>query len=87
MITVGIRELRSQLSEIMQQVRSEGQIVEVTYYGETIARVVPAKRRERTEAEVDVILASLDEIAAEIGREWPDDVSAVEAVREGRRSL
>lgn len=41
MATVGIRELRAKLSRYLQRVR-QGEIVEITDRGMTVARIVPA---------------------------------------------
>ncbi len=82
MITVGIRELKQQTSELIRLVRQEGRQIQVTYRGEVVALLVPVGRSEQT-AGVDT-WASLDVLAAEIGARWPVDVSSVEAVAEGR---
>jgi prevent-host-death family protein len=82
MITVGIRELKQQTSELIRLVRQEGRQIQVTYRGEVVALLVPVERSEQT-ASVDT-WASLDVLAAEIGARWPGDVSSVEAVAEGR---
>lgn len=82
MITVGIRELKQQTSELIRLVRQEGRQIQVTYRGEVVALLVPVGRSEQT-AGVDT-WASLDLLAAEIGARWPEDVSSVEAVAEGR---
>jgi prevent-host-death family protein len=40
MIKIGVRELKNQLSQILQKVRDEGEVVEITYYGQRIAHLV-----------------------------------------------
>ncbi len=82
MITVGIRELKQQTSELIRLVRQEGRQIQVTYRGEVVALLVPVGRSAQT-AGVDT-WASLDVLAAEIGARWPGDVSSAEAVAEGR---
>lgn len=82
MITVGVRELKQQTSELVRLVRQEGHQIRITYRGEVVALLVPVERPER-EAEPSS-WASLDVLAAEIGARWPTDVSSVEAVAEGR---
>jgi prevent-host-death family protein len=52
MISVGVRELREDLSKLLQQVREQGEIIEITIRGEPVARVTPIKpaiRRDRKE--------------------------------------
>ena len=87
MITIGVRELKAQLSQILLKVRDEGEVVEITYYGQKIAHLVPATSVPITGDELEVILSDLDSLAAEIGAAWEGDGSAVEAVREVRREL
>lgn len=82
MITVGIRELKQQTSELIRLVRQECQQIQVTYRGEVVALLVPVGRSEGAAA--DDTWASLDVLAAEIGARWPGDVSSLEAVAEGR---
>mgnify|MGYP000371384622 CR=1 FL=1 len=87
MISVGIRELREDLSKLIQRVREDGEIIEVTVRGEAVARVVPMKRKVRSPEEVAKIMEGLDEVIAEISEHWPEGISSVDAVREQRRDL
>jgi prevent-host-death family protein len=87
MISVGVRELREDLSKWLQRVRDEGEIIEVTVRGEAVARLVPMRRKWRSPEEVDEMFEGLDELAAEISEYWKDDLDSVEAVREQRRDL
>lgn len=83
MLTVGIRELRQQTSELIRQVREDGRQVEITLRGKPVAMLIPVKPAQ-TNAEAQSAWATLDRLAAEIGARWPAGVSAVEAVAEGR---
>lgn len=87
MLSVGVRELKRELSQILQRVRTEGETVEITYYGRTIARLVPATPAPPEETEIEAILTDMDSLAAEIGRKWQGEGSAVSAVKEMRREL
>lgn len=87
MITVGIRELKQQTSKILRQVREKGEIIEITYHGETVARLVPVTPPETSHEDVAAVWADLDQLTAEISARWPEGVSAVEAIREVRREL
>jgi prevent-host-death family protein len=81
MLTVGVRELKQQASELVRMVRETGETIQVTDHGELIALLVPIKpARNNNKA-----WAKLDHLAAEIGARWPKDVSAVDAVFETRR--
>ena len=83
MVTVGVRELKQQASELVRMVRETGKEVQVTYHGEVVALLIPVKRTpKKDEAKA---WAKLDNLAAEIGARWPKGVSAVDAVTEARR--
>ena len=83
MVTVGIRELKQQASELVRMVRETGKEVQVTYHGEVVALLIPVKpTRKKGESKA---WAKLDNLAAEIGARWPKGVSAADAVSEARR--
>ncbi len=84
--SVGVRELRQHASEIVRQVRVKGAVVEITYRGKVIAKLVPVRESPATGSD-EGVWTNLDQLAAEIGARWPAQVSAEEAVREGRREL
>lgn len=86
MLTVGIRELKTHTSEIMRRVRERGEVIDITFHGQVVARLVPAPPVSAPE-ETAAILADLDQLAAEISAAWPKDVSAPAAVRDARREL
>jgi prevent-host-death family protein len=88
MKTLGVRELKERISEILRMVEEEGETVEVTKRGEVIARLVPVRKPQRpVEQANDIVWTDLDRLSAEISAHWPADVSAVEAVRDVRREL
>lgn len=87
MVTIGIRELKQQTSKILRRVREEGEIIDITYHGEIIARLVPVAPTEPTDEELAAIWADLDQLTAEISARWPEGVSAVDAIRDVRRDL
>jgi prevent-host-death family protein len=87
MVTVGVRELKQETSKILRRVREEGEIIEITYHGEVIARLVPVAPPEPAGEESAAVWANLDQLTAEISAKWPEGVSAVEAIREVRREL
>lgn len=86
MSEVGIRELKANASELVRRVR-EGEIIDITYYGEVVARLIPAKQSKPAAEELESLWRSMDELAEEIGAKWTGSSSAVDAVREGRREL
>ena len=83
MVTVGIRELKQQASELVRMVRETGKEVQVTYHGKVVALLIPVKPA-RKEDDADA-WTKLDNLAAEIGARWPKGSSAVDAVTEARR--
>lgn len=87
MSTVGIRELKTNTSEIVRRVRELGEIVDITLHGEVVARLVPARPMSTPAEELDALWAEMDRLAEEITANWTGSYSAVDAVREGRREL
>lgn len=83
MVTVGIRELKQQASELVRMVRETGKEVQITYHGQVVALLIPVKRTHQ-EDDADA-WANLDALAAQIGARWPKGVPAAEAVTEARR--
>lgn len=87
MTTVGMRELKARTSEIILGVRERGEVVDITYHGEVVARLVPVRPPLPAPIDVAALMTDMDRLAAEIAAAWPAGVSAVEAVREARREL
>ena len=83
MITVGIRELKQQTSELVRQVRESGSPIQITYHGKVVALLVPAAQEANPEAEAQAWV-ELDQLAAQIGQRWPQNVSAQQAIAEER---
>ena len=84
MITVGVRELQQQASELVRLVRETGSQVQVTYRGKVVALLIPVERSREPEQEAQAWM-ELDRLAAEIGVRWPAGISAEQAVSEDRR--
>ncbi len=88
MKTLGVRELKERISEILRLVEGEGEIVEVTKRGEVIAHLVPVRKpQQAVEQTDDAVWTDLERLAAEISANWPSNVSAVDAVRDVRCEL
>ncbi len=84
MITVGIRELKQQASELIRLVRENGSEIQITRRGKVVALIIPA-RPVASEEEQARAWADLDQLAVQIGKRWPEGVSAAGAVDEGRQ--
>lgn len=87
MSTVGIRELKTNTSEIVRRVRESGEVIDITHRGEVVARLIPARPAETTADELAALWADMDRLTEEISERWTGTPSAVDAVREGRREL
>jgi prevent-host-death family protein len=85
--SVGVRELKQHTSRVLRDVRRHGTEIEVTHHGRTVARLVPVLRRPRRRPQSATVWSTIDRLAREIGARWPKGISAVQAVREGRRDL
>jgi prevent-host-death family protein len=87
MQSIGIRELKEHTSQILRRVREKGQSLQVTYRGQVIALILPAPSSKPKAKDLEIYWTDLDQLSAEIGAHWPTDVSATDAVCEGRREL
>ncbi len=85
MITIGVRELKDNLSSVLQRVRAERETIDITHHGQMIARLVPVEPPPPAADEIEALMTDLATLAAEIGRQWPAGVSAFEAIAEERR--
>jgi prevent-host-death family protein len=75
--------LKQQASELVRQVREQGNPVQITYHGKVVAMLIPVEQAQDKAAEARA-WAELDELAAQIGQRWPEGVSAQAATTEGR---
>jgi prevent-host-death family protein len=87
MPAVGIRELKTHASKLVRRVREEGAIIDITYYGEVVARLVPAKQVKTSTQELAALWDEMDRLSAVVSAEWTGSSSAVDTVREDRREL
>ncbi len=83
MRSIGVRDLRENLSQVLQEVSAAGQEISITSYGKEIARLVPARKRKSPE-EMAELWDRIDRIAAEVGKHPNKGASAADAVREER---
>lgn len=87
MSLVGVRELKTNASELVRRVREQGEIIDITYYGEVVARLVPVKEVKTRPEELAELWTEMDRLAQEVSAQWTGSPDAVNAVREGRREL
>ena len=84
MISVGIRELKQQASELIRMVRENGAEIQVTYHGKIVALLVPVGSTPITPQETQTWI-EIDHLAAEIDARWPKGVSVAETIQDIRR--
>lgn len=87
MSLVGIHELKTNASELVRRVHEQGEIIDITYYGQVVARLIPVKEIKTSSKELLDLWAEMDRLAQEVSAQWSGSSSAVDAVREGRREL
>ena len=87
MAAVGIRELKAHTSDLLRQVRERGETIDITYHGQVVAHLVPASQPSARSEEEANLWADIDQLAATIAAQWPQDVSAAEAVSADRRAI
>ncbi len=61
--------------------------VDITYRGEVVARLIPARPVVSSAEELSSLWAEMDRLAEEVGAHWTGSPSAVDAVHEVRREL
>ncbi len=84
---IGVRELKSQLTNVVRTVREAQVEYTVTVHGQPVAVLRPftqddALRMQREK--IDDELAALDELAQAIGSEWTSSQSGVDILEELR---
>lgn len=84
---IGVRELKERTSEIVRQLREQHETFEITYHGRAVGRLVPVSKDDTRDISIGAWSSSMDELAGEIGSQWPGGVSAIDAVREQRREM
>jgi len=78
--------LKERASEILRRVREDGDVFEVSYHGRVIARLVPVTQ-PNFENDLTGFARNWEQLTRAISAQWPEGVSAVDAVREGRREF
>ena len=87
MTEVGIRELKTQASDIIRRVRENNESYVVTYRGKPVAKLEPLADPEEKRYRAREVLAEMDRIAEEVSKYWPEGLSAADAVAADRREL
>lgn len=87
MLAVGVRELKRNASALLRRVREKGEIIDITYRGVVVARLIPVREAALPPDDVAALMAEMDALAAEVSAKWIGSPSAVDAVHDVRREL
>jgi antitoxin (DNA-binding transcriptional repressor) of toxin-antitoxin stability system len=90
MAAIDAHDLHERTAEILKDLRENGEPIDITDQGRVVARLSPVEPLERprpTREEIEAWWARMDEAAEEIGKKWPEGVSAAQAISEDRREL
>lgn len=74
MISVGVRELKEQTSQIIKQVREQGAMIEVTYHGQAVARIIPMTSPTPNESQMGAL-----QVGDKISANYSDPMAAARA--------
>lgn len=88
MKTIGIKEFKNQVTQLLRQVREERSEIIVTHDGEPIAVLRPFQEDDDAKSRSEQLKAAMvraDMLAEKIAKRWPKGVSAADAVAEQRR--
>jgi antitoxin (DNA-binding transcriptional repressor) of toxin-antitoxin stability system len=84
-VTIDIDELKEHLDRLLTDIETLGETVEITRRGKPVASIMPTFAEEVTSStDFERRWSDRMVLAEEIGRAWPEDVSAVDAVRDVR---
>jgi prevent-host-death family protein len=75
MATVGISELKQETSKILRRVREQREIIDITYHGKVVARLIPVTPPTPPDEKIVAVFTSLEALSAEISAQWPEGVS------------
>lgn len=79
-------ELSAKMNEALREVE-QGETIEVTKQGKVVARMVPAHDRQPTDRDANGAWTELLRLRDEISADWPEGVSAQDAINDVRRDL
>ena len=85
MKTIGVKELKEHLSEVLRELEETGHVVGVSNRGRIVARLVPIRHDQRGPFNPRATIADLDTLAAEINADVPAGVRVEDTINEIRR--
>lgn len=87
MKTMETDELGEKISEVLREVEENGQAVEITRQGKVVARMVPVHSEQTIDRDANGAWSELVRLIDVIGSQWPEGVSAQDAINDVRRDL
>ncbi len=85
MKTIGVRQLKDHISEVLDEVREKGEIVEITKHGQAVARIVPVPLETGdVDRDRDGMWTELNRLAERIRAQWPKGVTAEDVLNDIR---
>ena len=80
---LGVAELKENINEVLHEVE-RGETVAVVRSGRVVARLVPVRRQQLSQREVEEVIAEIDRVADELSARWPAGVTALDAIDDVR---
>lgn len=82
------RELVTRINELLRLIEEDGETIEIIDKGKVVAHVVPTNAPEKAIEKSDAAAwEDLKRLAVELDPYWPENIDAVEIVRNVRRDL
>ena len=87
MKTMETDELGANIREVLREVEENGQTIDITRQGKVVARVVPVHDEQPIDRDANGAWSELLRLIDVIGSQWPEGVSAQDAINDVRRDL
>lgn len=84
MRTVGVRELREKTAQILKEVSSKGEAIQVTHHGKVLAHLVPPPKTYSPD-EIRDIIERARELMGKIGERITEPTDSSTLMQEERR--
>lgn len=81
---MGIRELRDNFKDAIEEVANRGQIIEVTKHGRPVARLVPVLNSNSIDWDANGAWTALNNLREQLKDQWPKGVSAQDIINDVR---
>ena len=85
MRTIGVKQLKEHLSEVLREIEATGQIIGVSNRGRIVARLVPAQLGQRARRDPRAAIAEIDALSAEISAGLTGTINVTDIISDMRR--